>query len=289
MAVKKKIGLIDLFIDEWHANNYPAWFRADALGSEFEPGLAWEEATAGGKPLEEWCQEAGMLPARSLAQVVEESDAICVLAPSNPEVHERLAELPLRSGKPVYVDKPFAPDLATAGRMFRLAEEHGTPLMSCSALRFAQELMQLKAEEGPLDISFLAVRGGGSNFPEYVIHQVEMIASLMGRCARRLRGIPTREGRRVVIEYPESRLASLHWHPEFPYAVPMICGGRIARSLDTLTGYFPNLISQILKIFQTGESPIPRSETLEIAALIQAAIFVASNDGGWMKIPTKPA
>ena len=287
--MKKKIGLIDLFIDEWHANNYPAWFRADALGSEFEPGLAWEEATAGGKPLDAWCQEAGMLPARSLAQVVEESDAICVLAPSNPEVHERLAELPLRSGKPVYIDKPFAPDCATAGRMFRLAEEHGTPLMSCSALRFAKELLLIKAEEGARDISLLATRGGGSNFPEYIIHQVEMIVSLMGSGARRLRRITSGESLRVVIEYPGSRLASLHWHPELSYAIPMICGERIACSLNTLTDYFPNLISQILRFFQTGESPIPRSETLEIAALVEAAIFAASGDGGWMEIPTKSA
>ena len=31
--MKKKIGFVDLFIDEWHANNYPAWIKgvADAV------------------------------------------------------------------------------------------------------------------------------------------------------------------------------------------------------------------------------------------------------------------
>ena len=41
----KKIGFIDLFIDEWHANNYPNWFRTAPRAAEFDLGYAWEEKT----------------------------------------------------------------------------------------------------------------------------------------------------------------------------------------------------------------------------------------------------
>ena len=110
--MKKKIGFIDLFIDEWHANHYPDWFRKARRAEEFELGLAWERAPfENRRPLEAWCRDFGMTPARSIEEVVEKSDAVCVLAPANPEVHLELADHALRSGKPVYVDKPFADSL----------------------------------------------------------------------------------------------------------------------------------------------------------------------------------
>ena len=183
--MKKKIGFIDLFIDEWHANNYPKWIRESALGSEFDVALAWEKYTpAGKKDLKAWCAEQNVTPASSIEEVVEKCDCICVLAPSNPEVHEELAELPLKSGKPVYVDKPFAPNGDAARRMFDLAAKYNTPLMSSSALRFGNELMELQQKNiGPL---FVNTCGGGGNFPEYAIHQIEMIVSLLGTGAKEL-------------------------------------------------------------------------------------------------------
>ena len=131
MLAKKKIGFIDLFIDEWHANNYPKWFREAKRSNEFELGYAWEESTMEGRRnLQQWCAEMGMTPACSMEEAGEKSDCICVLAPANPEVHERLAAFALKSGKPVYIDKPFAESLATAERIFETAEKYNTPLMS---------------------------------------------------------------------------------------------------------------------------------------------------------------
>lgn len=277
----KKIGFIDLFIDEWHANNYPAWFRADALGSEFEPMLAWEEAPAGGRPLEVWCREIGMTPARSLAQVVEESDALCVLAPSNPECHERLAELALQSGKPVYVDKPFAPDRAAAERMFSLARKHGTPLMSCSALRYANELDSTRLGSSA-DVTLAAVRGGGGNFAEYVIHQAEIIGTLMGCGVQRVRRVGTGDAIHLLAEFRDGRTATLTWHPQLSFGVPILCTRQGAHSIDSLDGFFPNLITAVLKFFQSGQSPISPEETIGIAALTSAAIQAAQLSGSWV-------
>ena len=179
MAEKKKIGFIDFFIDEWHANNYPKWFRTAKRSNEFELGYAWEETTfEGRRNLQQWCAELGMIPAATMEEVVEKSDCICVLAPANPEVHERLAEAALKSGKPVYIDKPFADSLASAERIFELAEKYNTPLMSSSALRFSDELLSGKLQE--MNPTMFTTTGGGRSFDEYGIHQLEMIVSVMG-------------------------------------------------------------------------------------------------------------
>ena len=151
--MKKRIGFIDLYINNWHANNYPAWFRTAKRADEFELGYAYEETPAPGSPsLEDWCAKNGMRPAHDIETVVANSDCLCVLAPNNPEAHDRLAALPLAAGKPLYVDKTFAPDKATAARFFETARRHGTPLMSTSALRYGEEFVASARELGLVEV-----------------------------------------------------------------------------------------------------------------------------------------
>jgi hypothetical protein len=41
----KKIGFVDFYISEWHANNYPAWIKeiCDATNAEYTVAYAWAE------------------------------------------------------------------------------------------------------------------------------------------------------------------------------------------------------------------------------------------------------
>jgi len=259
---KKKIGFIDLFIDEWHANNYPQWFRTAPRASEFELGLAWEAQTKEGlRPLEKWCADLGMTPAKTLEEVVEDSDCICVLAPSNPEEHERLAEIPLKSGKPLYIDKPFAPSRAAADRIFAMAEKYSTPLMSSSALRFGDELLSGELRE--MKPAILCTTGGGSSFDEYGIHQLEMIVSVMGTDVKDLRLAGDTSKLSLLIEYADGRLAHAAYAP--CHAFSLTAGNEQAnRIVPALTNVFPNLIAAMMDFFITGKSPIAPEETITI-------------------------
>ncbi|MDD2442641.1 MAG: Gfo/Idh/MocA family oxidoreductase, partial [Eubacteriales bacterium] len=137
----KRIGFIDYFLDEWHANNYPAWIRASSQSDSFEVAYAWAAMDKpGGLTTQQWCERHQVEAMPSLEALVDDSDCLILLSPDNPEEHERLAQLALRSGKPTYIDKMFAPDAAAARRLFDLAERHHTPLYSTSALRYAREL-----------------------------------------------------------------------------------------------------------------------------------------------------
>lgn len=273
--MKKKIGFIDLFIDEWHANHYPEWFRTARRAEEFELGLAWERAPlAGRRPLEAWCRDFGMTPARSIAEVVEKSDAICVLAPANPEVHFELAELALRSGKPVYIDKPFADSLATATSIFELAEKHGTPLMSSSALRYPDELLDGKVRA--LEPILFTTLGGGRCFAEYAIHQLEMIVSTMGVGVRDITLTGDKGKVSATLQYDDGRLAALHYAPAFPFAFSA-AGARDSLIASELHNNFPNLIAAMLDFFATGVSPIPKEQTLRIADLLERMVAMVHN------------
>ena len=268
---KKRIGFIDLFIDEWHANNYPQWFRTARRADEFELGLAWEEkAKEGGRALPQWCAELGMTPAKTLEEVVEDSDCICVLAPSNPEVHERLGDVPLRSGKPLYMDKPFANSKAAAERIFALAEKHHTPLMSSSALRFGDELISGKLQE--MKPFLFCTTGGGRSFDEYGIHQLEMIVSIMGTDVRNMKLTGDPEKLSLILEYGDGRLAQISYaRLMLPFTV-IASNGKAAEVCPDIHNTFQNLIGAMLDFFATGKSIIPKEQTICIADLLERSV-----------------
>lgn len=289
MEKKMKIGFIDLSIDEWHANNYPAWFRSSPRAAEIELGYAWEKTpNPAGKALGDWCREYGMTPAASLEEVVERSDALCVLAPSNPEVHEELAELPLKSGKPVYVDKPFAPSKAAAKRMFALAEKHGTPLMSSSALRFGEELMAAKKrlrEEAGKIVSAVTT-GGGKTFEEYGIHQLEMVVSCLGTGAKRVMSCSrTEPNLHLMIDYGGERFGMAYYHPALPFSAALGTNAfLVSEQTRVEKRMFENLIAEMTEFFFSGTSPIPQDETIEIAALLEAGVSASGKPFEWIQV-----
>ncbi len=273
----KKLGFIDLFIDEWHANNYPAWIKAARRGGEFELAYAWEKAPKNGRPLEKWCADFGVTPLKSIEEVVEKSDAIFVLAPSNPEVHRELANLPLMSGKPVYVDKPFAPSKADAEAMFALAESHKTPLMASSALRFATELNPFRGTPGAV---YMETSGGGSSFWEYSIHQLEMIVSVLGTGATRIMQCGAGGVEHMVIEYKDDRRAAVTYAPDAPFMMKINQNGKTT-VIPQCSDFFPVLLSEILDFFATGKSPVPAAQTIEISALVAAGVKALQEKNVW--------
>ncbi|MGE4565478.1 MAG: Gfo/Idh/MocA family oxidoreductase [Victivallaceae bacterium] len=281
--MKKKIGFVDLFIDEWHSGNYPKWFKEAPLGGDFEVAMAWEEAPAGGRPLDVWCREMGIAPEKSLEKLVETCDAICVLSPSNSEAHERLAEIPLASGKPVYIDKPFAPDRATAERIFARADKFHTPLFSSSALRFPDELIAARKELSGAAVDFMAVRGGGRSFEEYSIHQIEMIVSTMGCGIKKVMQCGYGSTNHLLLEYADGRRAAMTLNHNLPFGASITGKGRVS-DLPQLSNFFPNLIAAMLEFYAGGPAPVCRKETVEIAAVVDTAIRALKTPDVWMKV-----
>jgi myo-inositol 2-dehydrogenase/D-chiro-inositol 1-dehydrogenase len=71
-------------------------------------------------------------------------DAVILALPA--ELHPPVAEACLRAGTPVLVEKPLAPDVASARRIANLASETETPLMVGQTLRFDPLVRRLKEE-----------------------------------------------------------------------------------------------------------------------------------------------
>ena len=176
-----KIGFIDNFLSEWHANNYPDMIhangRARSLGMDVCYAYAKEEVSPyDGVTTDEWCRAHGVQRVGSVEELVDRSDCIAVLSPDNPELHLALSEYALKSGKPTYIDKTFAPDKATAEKLFALAKEHGAPMYSTSSLRFADEMKFYRESEVGAKSCMVC---GCYRFDIYAIHIFELMCTIM--------------------------------------------------------------------------------------------------------------
>lgn len=282
----KTIGFIDYYISEWHANNYPKWIKkaSDELGYDFVVKYAWAEkdvSEVDGKTTDEWCRENGIEKCGTIEELCEKSDYLLVLAPSNPETHLRYAETALRYGKNTYIDKTFAPDLATAEKIFALGKKYGTKFFSTSALRYADEL---KEYAGRCDAT--TVFGSGASIEEYVIHQVETLVKLMGMGAERVRLERTKDQYILRFSYADGRIANMVFLETYGLPAGFIphTAERESAYVAIKSDFFAGLTEDILRFYRTGKMPFDPEETLEVMKIRQALLEAKAEEGEWREI-----
>lgn len=275
----KKIGFIDYRIDEWHANHYPAWIRqaAGTLGLDYEAAYAYAtEDAPGGRTTGAWCREYGTIPCRTIPEICERSDVLLILAPSDPQTHLPFAEAVLPYGKPTYIDKTFAPDTRTAQAIFDLADHYRTPVFSSSALRYASEL------DGMKNVRHILTCGGGSNAPEYIIHQAEMVIRLLKEEPVRFCAEP--QGKQILFRagFRSGSTASMIYAPSLPFGVcAETATGEETYSVIT-SDTFGGLMRDILRFYETGTAGFDRSETMYVMKLREGVLKALSAPETWI-------
>ncbi len=265
----KKIGFVDYFISEWHANNYPAWIDRIAadMGVDYKVAYAWAEldiSPVDGVSTAEWCEKFGAEKCDTVEELCEKSDVIVILSPSNPETHLRYAEAVLKYGKRTYIDKTFAPDQDTAKKIFALGEKYNAPFFSTSALRYATELDAVDSPDSIL------LTGGGSNLPEYFIHLGEMVVKKMG-AVRSVKASANGTQWIIRAKTVSGKDATMIWGASMPYNAYMTKDGKETwKSLRS--PFFDGLVADMLSFFETGKTSFDPSETLEVMRLRDAAL-----------------
>ncbi|BBH19444.1 hypothetical protein Back11_07890 [Paenibacillus baekrokdamisoli] len=277
----KKIGFIDYFLDEWHAEKYPGWIE-EASGGQCKVIYAYGKIDSpSGVSNAEWCAKKDIELLSSIEEVVEKSDYLIVLSPDHPEFHEELSQLPLRSGKPTYIDKTFAPDRKTALALFDLARLHGTSIYSSSALRFATEYIEADRQ----GIETIASIGPG-RFENYSIHQIEPVVSLLGNDPRRLMWIGTENSPALLIQFAGGKLAEIRqfgWECPFGMAVNYESGS--TKLIKAESDFFTAFIKGMLAFFESGKPAVEESETIAIITIIEYGMKAAQIPYQWVELP----
>jgi hypothetical protein len=129
--------------------------------------------------------------------------------------------------------------LATAKQIFEIAKANGTPFFSSSALRYAEEL------ETPYDCLEIITTGGGSNLPEYIVHQAEIVVKKLGGGAERIKAETYGSKTYLHVTYPDERSAAMIYAPKLPFTVSM-WGGEGTKNIsgEIRSSYFVKLIEE---------------------------------------------
>ncbi len=278
-----KAGFIDYYLDEWHAQNYPKWIE-DISGGRFKVTAAYGDVEGnlfGRRSNQDFCDAYGIELMPTIEALIDAVDCLIVLSPDNPEEHMRLADLALRSGKPVYVDKTFANSEADANSLFDLAEGTRTPMYSTSALRYSKAYLNL-----PADICNLRSQGGGTPY-NYLVHQLEPIIKMMGTDVKRAMAWGTDKLATYLLEFESGKVASLNQHESFAFQM-QIEADKETFTVEANDDFFNGMISDMLAFFsrvlENGDrtTPVPREETVAIMAAREILLEALANPGNWI-------
>lgn len=276
----KKVGFIDYYLDEWHANNYPKMIR-NLSGEELMVTGAWAKIDApGGMTNEQWSQNTGVPLASSIDSLIENVDYLIVLSPDHPQMHEELSKQALCSGKRTFIDKTFATSRASAEKLFEMAQKGNTPMYSASALRFSKELADIQKE----GIDFISSRGPGS-FDTYLIHQVEPLISLMGPNVKRVMYCGTKKTEGLLLQFTDGReavLSMFDWNCPFNLAISYDTKKTVL--IPECTEYFEAFLKNLIGFFLTGKGKIPESETITIMGILEKAHIAMTKPDTWVEI-----
>ena len=195
----------------------------------------------------------------------------------------------LKAGKRLFIDKPFAGNLADAREIVGLAKETGTPFFSCSCARFQPEIWRLRADAGVGKVT--KVQGSSPMHLEphhpdlfwYGIHGVEALYTVLGpgcvSVSRKIEGnLDVTTGR-----WKDGRIGVFRGVKQGDYT-PIVKVWGDKGEYETPGGFdYSGLVRVMAEFFHTGKSPIDPQETLEIVEFMTAAQL--SSDRGGAEVP----
>ncbi len=286
-----RIGIVDQYLDNWHCSFFPRFMRETIARHGYDAQItqAWaaqDQPPQGGVSTDAWCAERGIARAASLEALIDECDALMVIAADDARYHEALCQLPLASGKPVFVDKTFADSAAAGQRLFDLARSHGTPVFSSSAQRYCQSVMDWQAAHPARPVFVSTV--GPHSIDRYAVHQLEVIVALMGADIRRLKAFACGSMvTQLILDYGGGRWASFMQSPQ-PYAefnfMVSPDGETGARLVSDDRNFYHNLMKAMLDFFLTGKPPVPEEDTMTILRVIDAARAARNDPDVWYPV-----
>ncbi len=228
-------------------------------------------------------EEMGVKVVDSISKLLKMCDVV-LLETNDGTLHLEQAVQVMRAGKTLFIDKPVSAVLADAVAIYDLAKKYGVPLFSSSSLRYTESAQQ--AAHGAVGTIVGATTYGPAELEEhhtdlywYGIHAVELMYTVMGRGCVNVTRTSTPTTDVVVGVWQDERVGTMRGTRSGIYEFGGTAFGEKKNiSLGGYSGYKP-LLLEIAKFFETGISPVPAEETLELYGFMAAA-DVSKQAGG---------
>ncbi len=294
----KRIGMIGL--DTGHCMSFTTKLNDPNAGNKYggyqvvaaypngtEEIKVWKDKIPG---ITKEIQGQGVEIVDSMSQLLSKVDVVLITCiDGNKHLEQALPVF--RSGKSVFIDKPFAGSLSDAIAIAEAAKKYQVPLFSTSSLRYIGGVQQI--EKGKIGL----VTGADVYSPAYLeahhpdlfwygVHGVEILFTVMGTGCVKVKRTFTENMDAVVGVWEDGRIGYFRGIRTGRGGYGgTVYGEKGILVLDKFQGDHA-LLEKMTEFFHSGVSPVPIEETLQIFAFMQAAEESKKRGGVFVDLKT---
>jgi len=217
-------------------------------------------------------RKMGVEIVNSVDDLLQKVDVV-LLETNDGRRHREQAMTVFAAGKRVFIDKPLAASLADIVAIVEAAKKQNVPLFSASSVRYMNGIPGIDRTQvvGADTFSPAVLEKTHPDLFWYGIHGVEALFAVMGTGCRSVVRHNTPNTDIVIGTWADGRVGTFRGTRTGKHTY----GGTVFTSngpvaLGPFGGYNP-LLKDIIHFFDTGESPVPLAETLEIYTFMEAA------------------
>jgi hypothetical protein len=283
-AEQIRIGLIGL--DSSHAVAFTKLINQGTSRPEFE-NVKIVAAFPGGSPdlstsvdriegFTKTVSELGVEIMPSIESMLKKVDAVIINSVDG-RVHLAQATPVLEAGLPLFIDKPVTASVQDSISLFELAKKTGTPVFSCSTLRYcaevieAEKLSQSGQVTGCISYSPCKLDPTHPDLYWYGIHGVETLFVVMGPGCQSVQRTKV-DGVDVVTGiWKDGRVGTFRGIRDGAHNYGMLLFTKKGVEQIKIKPTYDQLVVEIVHFFRTKKAPVSAEETLEIMAFMTAA------------------
>jgi predicted dehydrogenase len=212
----------------------------------------------------------------AVAEVVD----LLLITSVDGRVHREQFERTVKFKRPTFIDKPLAVSIEDAEAIVRAANMEKVPVMSCSSLRYSDDLVKAlggKREDvmgadtfGPL--SEVATQPG---LFFYGVHAVDMLVAVMGHGCAEVAATHTDTGDVLSMAWPGGRTGSVRLmkegHGKYGCTLHRKSGAQFVDASASKRPAYASMLEAILRSLPQGRSDVPADEMLDTIRIIEAA------------------
>ena len=283
-----KIGLIGL--DTSHAPEFTRLLN-DEKGKDHVPGGKVVAAFPGGSPdmdisrnrvegFTKTLRETYAVEMKDSPEKVAEAVDLVMILSVDGRVHREQFERTAKFRKPTFVDKPFAVTVADAEAMLRTARAEKVPLMSCSSVRYSDNVVEALGGKRE-NVSGCDAHGPLSETPTqpglffYGVHTVDLVVSVLGHGCREVRAAHYDACDVVTLAWPGGRIATARLmkepHGRFGITLHRKAGAQFIDASAAKRAAYASMLEAILRSLPNGHSDVPEDEMLDTIKICAAA------------------
>ena len=165
--------------------------------------------------------------------------------------------------------------------MLELADKYGTPIMTCSALRYAQAL-NIKLEDSSkgdiISADFfgpMPIQPTQNGLYWYGVHMADMLFRTMGKGCKYVKAEKSEDHEVITAVWSDGRIGTIRGNRcgngDFGGTIHRAKGSDYVNIAEDVIPYYASLVKVIMEMFISKKPPMDKDDIYEVMRFLEAA------------------